>query len=352
MKKIGKWVSISIAVAIIIFAILIDIAISSPNGRLLLPVEHKPQYEHPNLENFPTLLQARGNRIVNSEGNPIRLYGLMPSDPARLDSQELFNEEFYVHVRNTGANVIRLAVHPHYWVDDPDYLWRYIDPVVSWAGENGLYVIIDWHYIGNIETGVVHEMLDISIPPEELTSEFWRLLASYFSGVPNVIFDIWNEPAGGISATTWQQYATEITRLIRAQGANQLVLIGGVEFARDLSWILNNPVQDENVAYAVHIYPAHSRVMWDYWFGDASQKFPVLTSEWGFIDEYRDNDSSHLVGDRNSYAEPLLAYLDAHWIGWVACWYDDEWIPPMFLPDWTAPTNFGAYVIEKLQAGP
>jgi len=28
--------------------------------------------------------------------------------------------------------------------------------------------------------------------------------------------------------------------------------------------------------------------------------------------------------------EPLVAYLDALEVSWVACWYDDERLPPMF----------------------
>jgi len=352
LKKIIKWVSISIVIVLLIFAILILIAIKSPNGRLLLPVERKLQYEHPDLSNFPSMLQAQGNRIVNNDGDTIHLHGVMPSDPARLDSQDMFDEKFYTQIRIAGANVIRLAVHPPYWVDDADYLWRYVDPVVNWAGENGMYVIIDWHYIGNIETGGGDEMPDITIPPKKLTFEFWMAVATYFKDTPNVIFDLWNEPAGGISAETWQRNATEIIQLIRTQGAQQLVLIGGLEYARDLSWVLEIPFQDDNVAYAVHIYPAHSRVMWDTWFGDVSEEYPVVASEWGYMDENRENSPSHLAGDQVSYAEPLLSYLDAHGMGWIACWYDDEWTPPMFFPRWESPTRFGIFVLEQLRAVP
>lgn len=34
-----------------------------------------------------------------------------------------------------------------------------------------MYVIIDWHYIGNIETGGGDEMPDFATPPMELTTE-------------------------------------------------------------------------------------------------------------------------------------------------------------------------------------
>jgi endoglucanase len=41
--------------------------------------------------------------------------------------------------------------------------------------------------------------------------------------------------------------------------------------------------------------------------------------------------------------------FDDHGIGWVACWFDDEWEPPMFTKGWKAPTNYGTFVLEKLK---
>jgi hypothetical protein len=352
LKKIASWAVITIAFVLLILAILIVVAIGSPGGRILIPVERKPQYEHPLMEDFPTRLQSQGNRIVDGGGNPILLRGVMPPDPTRLASQRIFDKDFYTRIRTAGANVVRLAVHPHYWVEDPDYLWRYIDPVVSWAGENGMYVIIDWHMIGNIETGEGDEMPEINTSAKDLTVKFWQAVAAYFSDTPNVIFDIWNEPAGGISAATWHRNATEIVQLIRARGADQLILVGGVEYARDLSWVWGTPIQDDNISYAAHIYPAHSQLMWDEWFGDVSQEYPVVLTEWGYMDENRDNAPFHLVGSQPSYGEPLLSYLKKHGIGWVACWYDDEWTPPMFVPGRESLSGFGAFALEQLQAKP
>lgn len=49
---------------------------------------------------------------------------------------------------------------------------------------------------------------------------------------PNVIFELFNEPQG-ISSAQWHDPATGIIRLIRAQGANQLVIIGGTDYAAE-----------------------------------------------------------------------------------------------------------------------
>jgi endoglucanase len=177
-------------------------------------------------------------------------------------------------------------------------------------------------------------------------------VSAYFRDAPNVLFDVWNEPAGGISAHSWQQSATEVVQVIRAQGAKQPIIVGGIEYSRDLSWVLGNPIRDDNIVYAAHIYPAHSRSQWDRWFGQVSKVYPVLATEWGFMDENRAEGPSHLAGDQAGYGEPFLEYLDERGIGWFTCWYDDEWQPPMFAKGWKAPTRYGAFVLERLREGP
>ena len=104
-------------------------------------------------------------------------------------------------------------MRPENWVRDKDYLWRYLDPLVGWAGELCLYVIIDWHYIGNVETGAGAQMPDTPQQPKELTLAFWRLVASYFRDAPHVLFEVFNEPAA-ISALDWRRSASEIVQAI------------------------------------------------------------------------------------------------------------------------------------------
>lgn len=353
--KILKIAGVVLSVTFLIILLLVLLAVLSPNARIVLPVTHRPQFDPSRYNsadssnNFPGALRTKGREIVGPEGTPVKLLGLMAPDPARLDSEGKFNKEFYVRIHGTGANVVRIPVHPERWLQDPDYLWRHLDPIVGWAGQMKMYVIIDWHYIGNIETGTGNEMPDIKTPPKELTMEFWRLVSSYFRDTPNVIFEIWNEPAGGISADIWHKNAVDIIRTIRSQRAKQLVIVGGIDYSRDLSWVIQNPVLEDNVAYAAHIYPAHSSSMWDSWFGDVSQSFPVVVTEWGFMDENRNDAPPYLIGTRTNYGQSFLNYLDARGIGWVACWFDDEWKPPMYTKGWKVPTKYGQFVTEKLQ---
>jgi endoglucanase len=353
--KILKIIVVLFSVIFLVIVLIVLLAVISPNARIVLPVEHRPhfdasRYNFPDdSNNFPGAPKSKGREIIDPEGTPVKLLGLMAPDPAHLDSEGKFKKEFYVKIHETGANVVRIPVHPERWVQDSDYLWRHLDPIVGWAGQLNMYVIIDWHYIGNIQTGAGNEMPDIGTAPKELTIEFWKLVSFYFRDTPNVIFEIWNEPAGGISADAWQKNAVDIVRIIRSQGAKQLVIVGGIDYSRDLSWVIQHPLMEDNVAYAAHIYPAHPSSMWDTWFGDVGQTFPVIVTEWGFMDENRNDAPSYLIGTRTSYGEPFLKYLDERGIGWVACWWDDEWKPPMYTRGWKAPTNYGQFITEKLQ---
>jgi hypothetical protein len=58
---------------------------------------------------------------------------------------------------------------------------------------------------------------------------------------------------------------------------------------------------------------------------------------------------AYLAGSSQTYGEPLLTYLDELGSGWVACWYDDEWLPPMFTPGSVNLNKYGQWVMDKLK---
>ncbi len=317
---------------------------------LKLPASKLDHFSPPSLTNFPSRLHASGPQIVNASGSVVSLRGLMPPDPEKLDSNGRFNQEFFAGMQKTGANVLRIPVHAERWIKDEYYLWRYLHPAVAWAGEMGMYVIIDWHSIGNVVTGAGSQMPDVEQNSMDLALSFWSTTARYFKSAPHVIFEIFNEPES-ITAAEWKAGAEKLIGAIRDQGTEQLVIVGGIEFSKDLSWVLESPVSEANLAYAAHIYPAHSSLQWDRWFGQVAEKYPVISTEWGFADSSVQGIPSYLVGDLESYGEPFLSYLAERGMGWVACWYDGEWLPPMFEKDQPQLTDYGMFVLEKLAQG-
>lgn len=303
----------------------------------------------PYVSGLLSALKTEGNRISNDLNESITFKGLMIPDPSVLFSANRLNKELFESIRHTGANIIRLPVHPDLWMQDVDYLEKYIVPAVAWANELDLYVIIDWHYIGNIITGESEGMPVTRMTPLELSENFWMVITARFTDHPGVIFELCNEPAD-IMPEQWSGAAQGLINVIRNQGAEQLIIVGGVQYAQDLSWIAENPITDINIAYASHIYPAHGKENWDHWFGAASESKPVIITEWGYIDENRNvTEQKYLIGDKETYGIPFMNYLRERNIGWVACWYDDTWEPEMLTKDDLGYTNFGQFVIDELK---
>ena len=138
------------------------LAARSGHLSIKFPVTKKEQFSSPNLALFPAQLHSAGHQIVDESGKVVVLKGLMPPDPDKLYARGKFNRAFFEGIQKTGANVVRIPVHAERWVNDTYYLWRYLDPVVTWAGEMGMYVIIDWHSIGNVVTGAGAQMPDVT----------------------------------------------------------------------------------------------------------------------------------------------------------------------------------------------
>ena len=209
-----------------------------------------------------------------------------------------------------------------------------------------MYLIIDWHSIGNVETGKAPLMPELYSHDWQMTLDFWTAVSQHFHDTPHVLFEVFNEPQG-ISAVQWQPAATELVHLIRNQDAAQLVIVGGIEYAHDLRWVLDNPIPDDNIAYAAHIYPLHQPSTWQYYFGNAAEESPVLITEWGFMAENASEKQDFLLdGTAETYGRPFLNYLHERGIGWVACWYDETWQPPLLADDGF--TQFGDFVMAQL----
>ncbi len=351
MRKIIKILGVVVGLFVLLVAAVAVLALTSENLRIHLPVDQTEYFEHQGLDSFPQALHAESNRLITDGGEVVRLRGLMPRDLYELEGEKHFDRAFFEEMATTGANVVRIPVHPHAWTETPDYLWRYLDPAVSWAGELGLYAIIDWHSIGNVETGEAPLLPELYSHTGEMTVDFWTQVAAYFRNTPHVLFEIFNEPQG-ISPEDWRREATELVSVIREQGARQPTIVGGTEYSRDLSWVLETPIEGQNVVYAAHIYPAHAQSSWAYYFGRVSESYPVLITEWGFMEENPSPKQPYLNGSAVGYGQPLMSYLDERNIGWVACWYDDEFEPPMFQPNGKGYTSYGEFVMDQLSQVP
>ena len=72
-------------------------------------------------------------------------------------------------------------------------IWRCWTQAVVWANELELYLILDWHSIGNLkEEKYQHDMY---ITTMEETKSFWNTVSSRYANEPAVaMYELYNEP--------------------------------------------------------------------------------------------------------------------------------------------------------------
>ncbi len=302
-------------------------------------------------------LKVDKNKFVDESGKTFVFRGLNASDPAKLLEDEHWNKEYFAEAKSWGANIIRLPVHPTAWrqLGQEKYI-ELLDQASEWASELGLYVIIDWHSIGNLRTEMYQS--DMYETTQKETFEFWRTISQHFKGNNTMaFFEVFNEPTtyhgqlGTCSWRQWKELVEEMIMIIRANGSEAIPLVGGWNWAYDLTAIRENPIEAEGIAYVSHPYPQKRDKPWEEkWtkdWGFVAEKYPLILTEIGFC--YENERGAHIpVMSDESYGDIITSYCNERGISWVAWVFDPNWAPMMFY-DWSfKPTPQGMYFKEAM----
>jgi aryl-phospho-beta-D-glucosidase BglC (GH1 family) len=302
------------------------------------------------------LISVRGNRFVDPEGNPVLFRGVNIADPDKIESQGHWNRDLFQKVKDTGATVVRIPVHPVAWRGRgaKDYL-ALLDQAVEWSTELGLYVDIDWHSIGNLQEGLFQDpMYETSLPE---TLNFWRTMAAHFEGNHTVaFFELFNEPtiwSGKLGTMTWEQWRDineEMISLIRAYDKETIPLVAGLDWAYDLTPLRTSPIRAENIGYVTHPYP-NKRVQpwppkWEEDFGFAAATYPMIATEIGFSTQYGSQ------SEGLEYGSEITNYLESKGISWVVWCFDPQWGPTM-ISSWSFDlTDEGKFFSDAMHRQP
>lgn len=290
-----------------------------------------------------SFIHVEGNRFVDEAGVAVVFRGLNVSDPARLAGQGKWTREHFEVIKSWGANIVRLPVHPSAWrANGKDKYFALIDQAVHWAGELDMYLIIDWHSIGNIETGLFQNPMYNTSKQE--TMEFWRSVAFRYKGVSTIAFyEIFNEPTdynhqlGVANWDEWKAFNEDVISIIYAHDKNVVPLVAGFNWAYDLSEVKNAPINRKGIGYVSHPYPQKTAPpfieSWEKTWGYVADNYPVILTEIGFL---RKNDrGAHVpvIVEDLSYANAITAYAKRKGISWTAWCFDPSWAPSM-ISDW------------------
>jgi endoglucanase len=304
------------------------------------------------------IITVKGNKFINEAGQTVLFRGLNAPDPDKLAKAGHWNANYFEEAARWGANVIRFPVHPRAWRErGPKEYLTLLDEGIKLATANKLYVILDWHSIGNLRTQMYQA--DGYETTQKETFEFWRTMAKKYGNNSTVaFFELFNEPTtynGQLGTCTWAQWRElneEMIGIIRAHGAKNIPLVAGFNWAYSLADVATDPVKAENIAYVSHPYPQKRQKPWEpQWtkdWGYVAEKYPLILTEIGF--SLKDEIGAHIpVIDDGSYGPAITKYCDDKGLSWVVWVFDNSWAPRLFT-DWDfTTTTQGSFFKKALQ---
>jgi hypothetical protein len=309
-------------------------------------------YKSVNNKKLPHI-QVSGNHFADDQGNTVLFRGVSISDPDKIEHQGYWNRNLFVKLKEFGVKLVRIPVHPVAWhARTPAGYLQLLDQAVEWATEQGIYIDVDWHSIGNLKTGLFQDpMYNTSLTE---TYDFWRIMAKHYAENTTVaFFELFNEPTlfnnqlGHISWEEWKDINEQMITIIRAFNTSVIPMVAGFDWAYDLTPLHTSPINAQGICYVTHPYP-HKRSIpyepkWDEDFGFAASQYPVVATEIGFTME--DTTVNH------TYGVAIVNYLESRGMSWLAWVLDPEWGPNM-IQSWDTfqLTDCGKFFIKEMQS--
>ncbi len=196
------------------------------------------------------VLHVEGTSLKDEDGNSVRLQGISTHGLGVFP--EYVSEESFRTLRDEfGANVMRLALYTQAenGYCDADQAGReaqdaLIDKGVEACKALGMYVIIDWHILSD-GNPLTHA---------DEAEDFFRRMSERYADVPNVIYEICNEPNGSSWENEIVPYANRIIPVIRENSPDSVILVGTNTWSQDVHEACEAPLACDNIMYCLHFY--------------------------------------------------------------------------------------------------
>ncbi|MBO6754762.1 MAG: glycoside hydrolase family 5 protein [Roseibium sp.] len=243
-----------------------------------------------------------------------------------------------------GANAIRLPfrwerLQPALFGPLNQAEFAHLQKTVARATSRGLTVILDPHNYAEygpdkIGTGNV---------TAEAFADFWRRLASAFSGRGDVIYLLMNEPES-VTAATWLDATNAAIAAIRTVGADNLIMVPGTIWTGASHWF-DNQEGGSNAEVMTNVQDPLNRFIFDVHqymdknFSGTNRTCPrvddaILALE-GVTGWLRQHGFTGFLGEFGGTKSPdcmdglaeMAGYVDSQsdvWAGWAA-WAGGEW---------------------------
>ena len=300
---------------------------------------------------------VNGNTVCTQEGKAHLFHGVdRPSLEWDPEGNQLSAADLQA-MASWHANVVRIALNQDFWLSgSPQFSAGYaarVDEMVQWAEAAGLDVILDLHW---------SDRGDFSVKPGQQpmadahSIDFWKEVAARYKGDGRVLFELYNEPHD-VPPAVWlsggkggqADYAAsgmqQLHDAVRGAGAENLVIVGGLNWAYDLSHVTDHAVQGHNILYATHPYNNSAERQpgkWSGSFGYLTKTAPVIVTEFG------DGSGSCSA----SWDQQVIAYADTHHASWTAwAWWSGDCKFPSLLTDWNGGVTKEGEVVKAALLG-
>ena len=315
-------------------------------------------------------IHVRGNQLVDAEGRSIRLLGVNFSgaEYACIQNRGIWSaptdETAIAAMVAWHIDVVRIPLNEDCWLgidgapaeySGPAYQ-RAIHEYVQALHDAGVYTILNlqWSAPGANQATGLQQMADA-----DHSLDFWRSVAASFREDPAVLFDLYSEPheidwecwlegctlpwSGG---GTWQAAGMQaLVDAVRSQGATQPLLLGGVDWANDLSgWLAHLPEDPRHQLVAsVHVYSTkacNSTSCWSETLAPIAERYPVVAGEIGEFD------------CEDHFIDQFMNWSDANnvsYLGWTWNTFDCNSGPALIADTEGTPTAFGQGLFNRLR---
>ena len=294
-------------------------------------------------------LHVEGRYLVDPHGNKVNLHGFAQTyspwfnemgqkwDNYDVEKCLKYNQGLIDDIMAAGwkMNFLRLHMDP-YWSNSPgihvegendisafdfnrfkNYLDRVFIPMAEYAVSKGLYVVMR-------PPGVCPEKIAVGDEYNQYLIKVWTHVAQHpkLKNHPNIMFELANEPINilGPDGTygagsqghfdKLKEYFQSVVDAMRAQGCGNILWIPGLGYQGLYKGFAVNPIEGDNIGYAVHLYPG--------WMGSDGENGDGGSSTGGYEPFQKGWDDS--VAPVASFAPIMITEMD-----WAPSKYNASW---------------------------
>ncbi len=331
----------------------------------------------PSVVNSAPQLRVSGNHLVNARGQRVVLHGIDRSGGEYTCVHGFgiwdgpMNQASVTAMKRWHVNAVRVPLNEACWNGQSYVASQFrganyrlaVEAYVRLLNRNGLVAILDLHWTDGHYTGPAgcpsaRALCQKPMPDAAESEPFWASVARAFKGNNSVIFDLFNEPFGELApgATAGEAWRCwlhggrctgisyrvagmqALVNAVRSTGARNVIMLGGLAFANDLTrWLSHKPTdRDHNLVASWHSYNFNTCATQSCWIRQIAPviaRVPVIAGEIG------ENDCA------SGYINRLMRWLDARSTSYLAWAWNADFdcsVGPSLISSYSGtPTAYG-----------